>query len=92
MVNNNETTRLMGFAMSTRTDASGQGSGADSRSIRAPSLTELVYREIESMILARELETGERLNDSHLARRFGISRGPVREAIGRLGRPSVWWK
>ena len=44
------------------------------------------------MILARELETGERLNDSHLARRFGISRGPVREAIGRLGRPSVWWK
>lgn len=36
------------------------------------------------MILARELETGERLNDSHLAKRFGISRGPVREAIGRL--------
>ncbi|WP_372611164.1 GntR family transcriptional regulator [Halomonas sp.] len=70
--------------MSTRTDASGQGSGADSRSIRAPSLTELAYREIERMILACELETGERLNDSHLARRFGISRGPVREAIGRL--------
>lgn len=55
-----------------------------SRTIRAPSLTELAFREIEGMIIAGELETGERLNDSQLAKRFGISRGPVREAIGRL--------
>lgn len=54
------------------------------RTIRTSSLTDLAYREIESMILARELEMGERLNDSHLAKRFGISRGPVREAISRL--------
>ena len=59
-------------------------SGLSGRSLRAPSLTELAYREIEGMILARELGTGERLNDSQLAKRFGISRGPVREAIGRL--------
>lgn len=64
----------------SRSDEDGTGS----RSLRAPSLTELAFREIEAMILARELETGERLNDSHLAKRFGISRGPVREAISRL--------
>lgn len=73
-----------GVCMSTEKDLVGIGSELGSRSLRAPSLTELAYREIESMILARELETGERLNDSHLAKRFGISRGPVREAIGRL--------
>lgn len=54
------------------------------RTLRATSLSDLAYREIEAMIVARELETGERLNDSKLAKRFGISRGPVREAIGRL--------
>ncbi|PAU77449.1 GntR family transcriptional regulator [Halomonas salipaludis] len=54
------------------------------RTIRAPSLTELAFREIEGMIITGELETGERINDSQLAKRFGISRGPVREAIGRL--------
>lgn len=70
--------------MPTKTDSPERGSEVGSHSLRAPSLTELAYREIESMILARELETGERLNDSHLAKRFGISRGPVREAIGRL--------
>lgn len=53
-------------------------------SLRAPSLSELAYREIEGMILTRELTPGERLNDSLLAKRFGISRGPVREAVRRL--------
>jgi DNA-binding GntR family transcriptional regulator len=70
--------------MSTQVDSSQPGDDKGSRAIRAPSLTELAYQEIEGMILARELETGERLNDSQLAKRFGISRGPVREAIGRL--------
>ena len=51
---------------------------------RPPALSDLAYREIEKMILAGDIATGERLNDSRLARRFGISRGPVREAIGRL--------
>ncbi len=51
---------------------------------RPPALSDLAYREIEKMILAGDIATGERLNDSRLARSFGISRGPVREAIGRL--------
>lgn len=69
--------------MPTHSDAAPAPS-LNERALRAPSLTELAYREIEGMILTREIETGERLNDSHLAKRFGISRGPVREAIGRL--------
>lgn len=76
---------MMVTTMPTQMDRQPLGRGEPgSRTIRAPSLTELAYREIESMILTRELEAGERLNDSHLAKRFGISRGPVREAIGRL--------
>ncbi|QJQ97811.1 FCD domain-containing protein [Halomonas sp. PGE1] len=75
----------MVMAMPTELDKQqGPAVRPDRRTLRAPSLTDLAYREIERMILARELETGERLNDSHLAKRFGISRGPVREAIGRL--------
>ena len=75
----------MVMAMPTELDKQqGPAVRPERRTLRAPSLTDLAYREIEGMILARELETGKRLNDSHLAKRFGISRGPVREAIGRL--------
>lgn len=36
------------------------------------------------MLLSGELAAGSRINDSQLAKRFGISRGPVRDAITRL--------
>lgn len=44
----------------------------------------LVQREVERMILAGELSVGERVNESALAARFRVSRGPVREALRGL--------
>ena len=44
----------------------------------------LVAREVERMILAGELSVGERVNESALAARFRVSRGPVREALRGL--------
>lgn len=44
----------------------------------------LVAREVERMILAGELSVGERVNESQLAARLRVSRGPVREALRGL--------
>ena len=48
------------------------------------SLTMLVQRELERMVLAGELAAGEKLNELALAERLGVSRGPVREALRAL--------
>lgn len=48
------------------------------------SLTELARQRLETMILSGELGADERLNEKALATRFGISRGPLREAIRGL--------
>jgi DNA-binding GntR family transcriptional regulator len=40
------------------------------------------------MILSGELGSGQRLNEQHLATQFGVSRGPVREALRALERAS----
>jgi phosphonate utilization transcriptional regulator len=52
--------------------------------VQSNSLTMLVQREVERMILAGELSVGERVNESALAARFRVSRGPVREALRGL--------
>jgi len=44
----------------------------------------LVARELERMILAGEISVGERVNESQLAARLRVSRGPVREALRGL--------
>lgn len=51
---------------------------------RAESLTAIVQRELERMIVSGELRAGQRLNELALAHRFGVSRGPVREAMRAL--------
>lgn len=51
---------------------------------RAESLTTIVQKELERMIVSGELRSGERLNEQALAQRFGVSRGPVREAMRAL--------
>lgn len=51
---------------------------------RAQSLTAIVQGELERLIVGGELRSGERLNEQALARRFGVSRGPVREAMRAL--------
>jgi len=60
------------------------GGKGGSRVLRSVSLPELARKEIESMILSGEIKSGDRINENALAARFGISRGPLREAIGRL--------
>jgi phosphonate utilization transcriptional regulator len=52
--------------------------------VQSNSLPELVYAEIEQMILRGELAIGAHVNESELAARFGTSRGPIREALRAL--------
>lgn len=56
----------------------------DLRILRTVSLTSVLEREIESLILSGELPPGERINEIQIARRFGTSRGPIREATRSL--------
>ncbi len=51
---------------------------------REVSLTVLLRREIERMIERGELSPGDWVNEAMLAARFGVSRGPVREACRGL--------
>jgi len=52
--------------------------------VQSNSLPALVQAEIEQLILRGELATGQRINESDLASRFGMSRGPIREALRAL--------
>jgi phosphonate utilization transcriptional regulator len=52
--------------------------------VQANSLPGLVQAEIEQLILRGELAVGQRVNESDLALRFGMSRGPIREALRAL--------
>ncbi|MGO4673227.1 FCD domain-containing protein [Bosea sp. 2YAB26] len=52
--------------------------------LRTRSLSGVLEREIERAILAGEIPPGKRVNENHLAIRFGTSRGPVREALRAL--------
>lgn len=52
--------------------------------LRLNSLPMLLEREIESMILDGRLSIGGRINENQLAATFGVSRGPVREALRSL--------
>lgn len=43
-----------------------------------------VYEQLRSSILQGEIGSGERLTEARLAKRLGVSRTPIREALGRL--------
>jgi DNA-binding GntR family transcriptional regulator len=47
-------------------------------------LAEQVYRRLSAAILAGELAPGLKLSEPALARQYGVSRGPLREALHRL--------
>jgi DNA-binding GntR family transcriptional regulator len=51
---------------------------------RGAPLSKVLCEAIEGMILSGQMKPGERLNEQQLAQRFGVSRGPVREAIRAL--------
>lgn len=48
------------------------------------SLSEKIYIELKNAIIDMVFEPGERINDAELAKKFGVSRTPVREAFKRL--------
>jgi DNA-binding GntR family transcriptional regulator len=52
--------------------------------LKSQSLTTLLKAEIERMILDGDFGAGARINENALAARFGVSRGPVREACRAL--------
>ena len=47
-------------------------------------LTEEVFQVLSDAILAGTMKEGERLNETELAQKMGISRAPVREALAKL--------
>ena len=48
------------------------------------SLEDKVFLELEELVLSGELKRGEVLTETALSRRLGVSRTPVRSALGRL--------
>lgn len=60
------------------------GAASDLEVLRSSSLTGVLERELEHLILSGELKPGERLNEIKLSTRFGVSRGPLREATRSL--------
>lgn len=52
--------------------------------IAITSLAEEVFAKLVQAITSGQFEPGQRLSESELARQLGISRGPLREALGRL--------
>lgn len=52
--------------------------------VQATTLRQQVADALRQAILCGELKPGQRLREIDLARRFGVSRNPVREAIGEL--------
>ncbi len=47
-------------------------------------LSEQVFNELKDAIIAGDLEQGSKVTEDRLAKQYGISRGPLREAIRRL--------
>lgn len=54
------------------------------KKIERQSLSEKIYIELKNTIIDMIFKPGERINDAELAKKFGVSRTPVREAIKRL--------
>lgn len=48
------------------------------------SLRELAQDEVKRDILSGRLRPGQKLNESQIAQRYGVSRGPIREALRAL--------
>lgn len=50
------------------------------------SLSEVIFRQLDSMIMSGHIEPGERINESQLSNLLGVSRAPIREALRGLER------
>jgi len=57
---------------------------ADHEVLESPTLARRTFESIKSDIISGELAQGTKIVESDLALKYGISRGPLREAIHRL--------
>lgn len=57
--------------------------------IGARTVNQLAYERLSALIFAGVLSSGERLDERLLAERMGISRTPLREAIGQLASDGI---
>jgi len=53
-------------------------------SAKSPTLADEVFVAIRTAIVKGEIPPGSKINEPQLSRQFGVSRGPLREAIRRL--------
>jgi DNA-binding GntR family transcriptional regulator len=69
-----------------RPEETGQGDEAGGRAAKLENLTlwQRVHEHLRQEILDNRLPPGSELNEVALSQSLGVSRGPVREAIGRL--------
>ncbi len=51
---------------------------------RSPTLSDRVYEQLLNAIITGDLIPGAKIKEVELSQRFGVSRGPLREAIRRL--------
>lgn len=65
-------------------ESTNRGGPSELEVLRSSSLTGVLERELQNLILTGELKPGERLNEIKLSERFGVSRGPLREATRGL--------
>jgi DNA-binding GntR family transcriptional regulator len=61
-----------------------QSSASAIELLKTLSLPMLFEEEIERVILSGEYAPGDRINEKELALCFGVSRGPIREALRSL--------
>ncbi len=57
---------------------------AEIQEVQNRSLVEIIFRQLEGMILSRKIQPGERINESKLSNILGVSRAPIREALRLL--------
>lgn len=53
------------------------------------SLVEIIFRQLEGMILSGKIQPGERINESRLSHLLGVSRAPIREALRLLASSGI---
>ena len=57
--------------------------------IRSKSLSSVIFRQLEEMILSGKISPGDRINESQLAGAIGVSRAPIREACRQLEKHNI---
>lgn len=75
--------RLSGVAMQNR-HREVTATASTLQILQSNSLSVAIQDELLNLILRGEFESGAKLSDAHLAVRFGVSRGPIREALRAL--------